>query len=76
MNYYTDKIPTWTYRVLKTCGNVALSREVVDYYGVEYLRELLTDIMGAKVVITASWQRDYGEVTSKKHKEYVAWMKD
>lgn len=73
-----DVIPTWVYDVLKEYHNVAIPDEVVDHYGVDYLSDLLSDIMGEKVEVreqTIYYDFDIGQsVTKRKGVVYTAWM--
>lgn len=73
-----DYIDTWVYDHLKEYGNTIIRTETVEYYGVDYLQILLTDIMGKPVVIKASDTfYDIDEhMVRKAVKVYTAWMKD
>lgn len=71
-----DVIPTWVYDLLAQYGNAVIPPEVIDYYGVSYTAELLTDIMGKPVTIKINKYQDltkYGKPIIKKG--YIAWMK-
>lgn len=71
-----DVIPTWVYDLLAVYGNAVIPPEVIDYYGVAYTAELLTDIMGKPVTIKSNKYQDftrYGKPVTKIG--YSAWLK-
>lgn len=76
----TDVIPTWVYDVLSEYHNCSLPNIMVETYGVDYLTDLLSDIMGKPIEITSSdymYEYDIGQkVTRRKKKVYTAWMKN
>ena len=74
----TDYIDTWVYDHLKMYGNTVIRKETVEHYGVEYLAELLSDIMGKPVKITVSntfFDYEVG-LKVKVANTYIAWMKN
>ena len=69
-----DVIPLWVYDLLTEYGNAVIPPEVIDYYGVKYTEELLTDIMGERVTIRTELYQDFETNGKMIYKEgYTAW---
>lgn len=78
MTDYEDYIDEWVFDHLKTYGNTVIRKETVEHYGIDYLEELLTDIMGKPVTIKVSdtfYDFDAG-LKIKGAYTFIAWMKN
>lgn len=70
-----DVIPKWVYAVLKKYGNCVLPESVIEYYGVWYTEQLLSDIMGYPVEVRIHEINATDEYKTKFERVPIAWKK-